>query len=124
MTANAPQTDPGAGKSADPSMLGDAPRLMTACYTRRPDAAVPEQQAFGTSGHRGSAFDCAWAFAASSPAQSPTVPTTAPVAVCGELARQFDAVPTLLKLGIRSLSVAPPLVPGVKEVVRQAVRML
>jgi phosphoenolpyruvate-protein phosphotransferase len=43
-----------------------------------------------------------------------------PVAVCGELARQFDAVPTLLKLGIRSLSVAPPLVPGVKEAVRQA----
>jgi phosphoenolpyruvate-protein kinase (PTS system EI component) len=43
-----------------------------------------------------------------------------PVAVCGELARQVDAVPTLLKLGIRSLSVAPPLVPGVKEAVRQA----
>ena len=43
-----------------------------------------------------------------------------PVAVCGELARQLDAVPTLLKLGIRSLSVAPPLVPGVKEAVRQA----
>lgn len=42
-----------------------------------------------------------------------------PVAVCGELARQVDAVPTLLKLGIRSLSVAPPLVPGVKEAVRQ-----
>jgi phosphoenolpyruvate-protein phosphotransferase len=42
-----------------------------------------------------------------------------PVAVCGELARQFDAVPTLLKLGVRSLSVAPPLVPGVKEAVRQ-----
>ncbi len=43
-----------------------------------------------------------------------------PVAVCGELARQVDAVATLLKLGIRSLSVAPPLVPGVKEAVRQA----
>jgi phosphoenolpyruvate-protein phosphotransferase len=43
-----------------------------------------------------------------------------PVAVCGELARQVDAVSTLLKLGIRSLSVAPPLVPGVKEAVRQA----
>ncbi|MEO6028250.1 MAG: phosphoenolpyruvate--protein phosphotransferase, partial [Candidatus Binatia bacterium] len=43
-----------------------------------------------------------------------------PVAVCGELARQLAAIPTLLKLGIRSLSVAPPLVPGVKEAVRQA----
>jgi phosphoenolpyruvate-protein kinase (PTS system EI component) len=42
-----------------------------------------------------------------------------PVAVCGELARQVGAVPTLLKLGIRCLSVAPPLVPGVKEAVRQ-----
>ncbi len=50
-----------AGKPADPSMLVDVPRLMTAYYTRRPDASVPEQQvAFGTSGHRGSAFDCAF----------------------------------------------------------------
>ncbi len=42
-----------------------------------------------------------------------------PVAVCGELARQLNAIPTLLKLGIRTLSVAPPLVPGVKEAIRQ-----
>src|SRR3989449_2067149 len=42
-----------------------------------------------------------------------------PVAVCGELARQLDTIPTLLKLGIRSLSVAPPLVPAVKEAIRQ-----
>lgn len=42
-----------------------------------------------------------------------------PVAVCGELARQLNAVPTLLKLGIRILSVAPPLVPGVKEAIGQ-----
>ena len=42
-----------------------------------------------------------------------------PVAVCGELARQGDAIPALLKLGIRCLSVAPPLVPGVKEIIRQ-----
>lgn len=41
-----------------------------------------------------------------------------PVAVCGELAGQLEAVPTLLKLGIRMLSVAPPLVPGVKAAVR------
>lgn len=41
-----------------------------------------------------------------------------PVALCGELARQVEIVPTLLKLGIRSLSVAPPLVPGVKQAIR------
>jgi phosphotransferase system enzyme I (PtsI) len=41
------------------------------------------------------------------------------VAVCGELARQVEALPGLLKLGIRALSVAPPLVPGVKEAIRQ-----
>jgi phosphoglucomutase len=35
----------------------DIPRLMTAYYTRRPDAAVREQRvAFGTSGHRGSSL--------------------------------------------------------------------
>jgi phosphotransferase system enzyme I (PtsI) len=44
--------------------------------------------------------------------------TGAPVEVCGELAGQLDAVPTLRKLGVRALSVAPPLVPSVKEAVR------
>jgi phosphotransferase system enzyme I (PtsI) len=44
-----------------------------------------------------------------------------PVSVCGELARQLNIIPTLLKQGIRILSVAPPLVPGVKEAVRQTV---
>jgi phosphoenolpyruvate-protein phosphotransferase len=43
-----------------------------------------------------------------------------PVSVCGELAAQLDAIPTLLALGVRSLSVAPPLVPNVKETVRQS----
>jgi phosphoenolpyruvate-protein kinase (PTS system EI component) len=42
-----------------------------------------------------------------------------PVDLCGELGGQLDAVPTLLKLGIRALSVAPPLVPGVKQAVRE-----
>lgn len=38
-------------------MLVDVPRLVTAYYTEKPDAAVKAQQvAFGTSGHRGSAF--------------------------------------------------------------------
>src|SRR5262245_18766621 len=50
-----------AGKPAEPSMLVNVPRLMTAYYTQRPDPSVPEQRvAFGTSGHRGSAFDNAF----------------------------------------------------------------
>jgi phosphoenolpyruvate-protein kinase (PTS system EI component) len=42
-----------------------------------------------------------------------------PIEVCGELASRVEAVPTLLRLGIRALSVAPPLIPGIKEAVRQ-----
>jgi len=39
-------------------MLVDVPRLVSAYYTGRPDPSVPSQRvAFGTSGHRGSAFD-------------------------------------------------------------------
>jgi len=41
-----------------------------------------------------------------------------PVSICGELAGRPAALPRLLELGIRSLSVAPPLVPRVKEAVR------
>jgi len=38
--------------------LIDVPRLITAYYTGRPDPAVPSQRvAFGTSGHRGSAWE-------------------------------------------------------------------
>jgi phosphoglucomutase len=52
---------PLAGKPVEPSMLVNIPRLVTAYYTERPDPAVPEQRvAFGTSGHRGSAFACAF----------------------------------------------------------------
>ncbi|MBD0305259.1 MAG: alpha-D-glucose phosphate-specific phosphoglucomutase [Nitrospiraceae bacterium] len=48
---------PLAGKPANPSMLVDVPRLITAYYTKRPDPTVREHRvAFGTSGHRGSAF--------------------------------------------------------------------
>ncbi len=43
-----------------------------------------------------------------------------PVAICGELAAQLDCLPTLLEIGVRNLSVAPPLVPSVKETVRQS----
>ena len=39
-------------------MLVDVPKLVTAYYTGVPEAALPEQRvAFGTSGHRGSAFE-------------------------------------------------------------------
>src|SRR5215475_8159262 len=52
---------PLAGKPADPSLLISVPRLVTAYYTRRPDPSVPAQRVvFGTSGHRGSALDCAF----------------------------------------------------------------
>ena len=50
-----------AGKMVEPSMLVDVPRLVSAYYTGKPDAAVRSQRvAFGTSGHRGSAFDNAF----------------------------------------------------------------
>jgi len=48
---------PLAGKLAPASMLVNIPRLVTAYYAGQPDASVAEQRvAFGTSGHRGSAF--------------------------------------------------------------------
>jgi phosphoglucomutase len=50
--------NPLAGKPAPPSMLVNIPRLVTAYFAGRPDPSVPAQRvAFGTSGHRGSAFD-------------------------------------------------------------------
>ncbi len=49
--------DPRAGQPADAPTLVNIPRLMTASYTRRPGPPVRDQHvAFGTSGHRGSAF--------------------------------------------------------------------
>jgi len=49
---------PFAGKPATLEMLVDVPRLVTAYYTDVPDPSVPKQRvAFGTSGHRGSAFE-------------------------------------------------------------------
>jgi phosphoglucomutase len=42
-------------------MLVNIPRLVTAYYTEKPDPSVAEQRvAFGTSGHRGSAFNSAF----------------------------------------------------------------
>ena len=52
---------PRAGQPAEPAMLVNVPRLITAYYSEAPDPAVPAQRvAFGTSGHRGSAFDRAF----------------------------------------------------------------
>lgn len=46
-----------AGKLAKSEMLVDIPKLITAYYTEIPDPSVlAERVAFGTSGHRGSAF--------------------------------------------------------------------
>ena len=50
-----------AGKTVEPSMLVNVPRLVTAYFTGEPDPTIPSQRvAFGTSGHRGSAFDIAF----------------------------------------------------------------
>jgi phosphoglucomutase len=50
-------SDPRAGQPAVAADLVDVPKLVTAYFVERPDAAVPAQRvAFGTSGHRGSAF--------------------------------------------------------------------
>jgi phosphoglucomutase len=57
----AEKLSPLAGKPVEPSMLVDVPRLVTAYFATRPDPAIRSQRvAFGTSGHRGSAFDGAF----------------------------------------------------------------
>ena len=49
---------PLAGKPAEPEMLVNVPKLVTAYYTETPDPSAPGQRvSFGTSGHRGSAFE-------------------------------------------------------------------
>ncbi|WP_263264220.1 phosphoglucomutase (alpha-D-glucose-1,6-bisphosphate-dependent) [Pseudomonas sp. RIT-PI-S] len=49
---------PLAGKPAPAELLIDIPSLVTAYFTRQPDASVPTHRvAFGTSGHRGTSFD-------------------------------------------------------------------
>lgn len=48
---------PNAGKPTTPEMLVNVPKLITAYYSDKPDVSLPEERvAFGTSGHRGSAF--------------------------------------------------------------------
>ncbi|HZL27047.1 MAG TPA: phosphoglucomutase (alpha-D-glucose-1,6-bisphosphate-dependent) [Acidobacteriaceae bacterium] len=49
------------GHLPSPDTLVNIPRLVTAFYALHPDAAIPTQRvSFGTSGHRGSAFDTAF----------------------------------------------------------------
>ncbi|OGV70563.1 MAG: phosphoenolpyruvate--protein phosphotransferase [Lentisphaerae bacterium RIFOXYA12_FULL_48_11] len=43
-----------------------------------------------------------------------------PLSVCGELAGRAAHIPKLLQCGIRSLSVAPPLIPIIKETIRES----
>jgi phosphoglucomutase len=52
---------PLAGKPVPASLLANIPRLVTAYFAEKPDSSIPSQRvAFGTSGHRGSAFNCAF----------------------------------------------------------------
>ena len=53
--------NPAAGKPADASILVNVPKLVAAYYETRPDPSDRRQRViFGTSGHRGSAFDGAF----------------------------------------------------------------
>ena len=55
------RVDPAAGKPAEPSRLVNVPKLVTDFYALRPDPGELKQRVvFGTSGHRGSAFDVAF----------------------------------------------------------------
>ncbi|HEX7620587.1 MAG TPA: phosphoglucomutase (alpha-D-glucose-1,6-bisphosphate-dependent) [Anaerolineales bacterium] len=52
------KVSPLAGMPADPATLVNVSKLITAYYEDTPDPSVPTQRvAFGTSGHRGSAFE-------------------------------------------------------------------
>src|SRR5439155_20442604 len=53
--------NPLAGKTVETSMLANIPRLVTAYFAGKPDPSLQAQRvAFGTSGHRGSAFNNAF----------------------------------------------------------------
>ena len=52
------KVNPLVGKQASAAMLVNVPRLITAYYSVRPDVSEPTQRVvFGTSGHRGFAFE-------------------------------------------------------------------
>jgi phosphoenolpyruvate-protein kinase (PTS system EI component) len=40
------------------------------------------------------------------------------VTICGELGGREDAIPKLLRMGFRGLSIAPPLIPATKDLIR------
>ncbi len=51
-------TNPAAGKPAEPGILTNIPRLITAYFANQPDVDNSRQRvSFGTSGHRGSSFE-------------------------------------------------------------------
>jgi phosphoglucomutase len=55
------KVNPLAGKPAPSSLLTHVPRLLTSYFELQPDASVAAQQvSFGTSGHRGTAFERAF----------------------------------------------------------------
>ncbi len=55
------KTNPRAGEMPKPSELVDLAKLTAAYYAQKPDPAIAAQRvSFGTSGHRGSAFDTAF----------------------------------------------------------------
>src|SRR5471030_897238 len=55
------KVSPLAGKTIEPSMLFNVPQLVAAYFSGKPDPKIPSQRvAFGTSGHRGSAFNNAF----------------------------------------------------------------
>ena len=85
------EVSPLAGKPAEPAMLVNVPKLVTAYYTETPDPSVPAQRvSFGTSGHRGSAFEKAfneWHILAISQA------------ICLYRAQQQDRWPTVSRHG-------------------------
>ena len=41
-----------------------------------------------------------------------------PITICGELGGREDVIPRLLRIGFRGLSIAPPLIPATKELIR------
>jgi phosphoglucomutase len=55
------EVSPLAGKTVQPSMLVNVPRLVTAYFSGKPDPKIPAQRvSFGTSGHRGSSLNTAF----------------------------------------------------------------
>jgi phosphoglucomutase len=78
-------------------MLVNVPRLVTAYYTEAPDPSVPGQRvAFGTSGHRGSAFEKAF---------NEQHILAVSQAICGYRKRQGIGGPLFLGMDTHALSV-------------------